>query len=88
MIAEGFVGQAGKTLDALFAANGVARAQYGRANVVRCRPPGNRKPQTDEKDACLPKLAASIVAFRPRVLLLVGATAIEAFLGKGRALTA
>lgn len=80
---EGFIGKAGKKLDSLMAAHGIARSQYGRANVVRCRPPGNRKPDTEEKEACLPKLAAAILKFEPRVLLLVGGTAVEAFLGKG-----
>ena len=79
---EGFIGKAGKTLDRLIAAHGITRSQYGRANVVRCRPPGNRKPDAEEKDACLPKLAAAILKFEPKVLLLVGGTAVEAFLGK------
>lgn len=80
---EGFIGKAGKTLDRLMAAHGITRSQYGRANVVRCRPPGNRKPDAEEKEACLPKLAAAILKFEPKVLLLVGGTAVEAFLGKG-----
>lgn len=80
---EGFIGKAGKTLDRLIAAHGITRSQYGRANVVRCRPPGNRKPDAEEKDACLPKLAAAILKFEPKVLLLVGGTAVKTFLGKG-----
>lgn len=78
----GFVGQAGKTLDGLLAEFGIARVGYGQANVCRCRPPGNRKPLRVEVDACLPWLAEFIVASRPGVLLLVGGTAAQYFLGK------
>lgn len=80
---EGFIGQAGKTLDRLLAAHGIARDGYGRANIVRCRPPENRKPKVDEVRACLPHLARAIIYMRPRVLLLVGGTATAHLLGAG-----
>lgn len=82
-VGYGFAGQAGKTLDGLLAAHGIERAGYGRANVCRCRPPGNRKPTRREVNACLPWLAEFILAHRPRVLLLVGGTAAAYFLGRG-----
>lgn len=81
---EGFVGQAGQTLDALLAGNGLERNRdYGVANIVRCRPESNRKPDKTEIANCLPGLAACLLAARPKVLLLVGATATEVFLGPG-----
>lgn len=80
---EGFVGRAGKTLDALLALHGISRNDYGRANIVRCRPEGNRKPTALETSACLPKLAEFIQECNPGVILLVGGTPTAVFLGAG-----
>lgn len=77
----GFVGPAGKTLDALLAKRGMARDGYGQANICRCRPPNNRRPTKAEAGACLPNLTEFISSTKPRVLLLVGATAASYFLG-------
>lgn len=82
-IGEGFVGRAGKTLDAILLEQGVPRDGYGRANICRCRPPGNRRPTKDEASACLPLLMEFIAETKPRVLLLVGSTATAYFLGDG-----
>jgi DNA polymerase len=84
-VGEGFVGQAGRTLDTLLARHGLKRNRdYGVANIVRCRPPANkRKPDWQEITNCLPWLANFLLEWRPTVLLLVGATATEAFLGPG-----
>ncbi|MEO1767941.1 uracil-DNA glycosylase [Thiobacter aerophilum] len=83
-IGEGFVGQAGRTLDALLCQHGLERNRdYGVANIVRCRPDGNRKPDKTEIDNCLPWLAAFLGECMPSVLLLVGTTATEVFLGPG-----
>lgn len=80
---EGFIGTAGKTLDRLLAAEGLSRADYGRANICRCRPPENRKPSAAEVAACLPYLANLILETKPKVLLLVGGTATAHFMGGG-----
>lgn len=80
---EGFIGTAGKTLDRLMAAEGVARAEYGRANICRCRPPENRKPTAAEVASCLPFLANLIQSCKPKVLLLVGGTATAHVMGAG-----
>lgn len=73
---EGFVGRAGKTLDRLLAAEGIARNQYGRANICRCRPVDengkNRAPSPVEMEACLPLLAEFIADTSPKVILGVG----------------
>jgi len=80
---EGFVGRAGKTLDALLLEVGIDRASYGRANICRCRPVDaqgeNRKPTAREADACLPKLAAFIAETKPSVILCVGWTPAKYF---------
>ncbi len=81
---EGFVGQAGKTLDDLLVRHGLERRRdYGVANIVRCRPNGNRKPSKDEINHCLPWLADFLGKTCPKVLLLIGATAASVFLGPG-----
>lgn len=79
----GFVGRAGKTLDAALAEHGISRQNYGQANICRCRPPNNRRPLKTEIDACLPYLAEFIRTTEPRALLLVGRTAVEPFFGNG-----
>jgi len=82
---EGFVGRAGKTLDMALSACGLTRGlNYGVANVVRCRPPDNRKPTAKELANCIPWLAETIAAQQPSVLFLLGGTAAQIFMGKDR----
>ncbi len=81
-LAEGFVGPAGKRLDQVMATMGFGRSDYGRANICRCRPPGNRRPTASEVNSCIPLLSEFIAQTRPRILILVGATATAPFLGK------
>lgn len=84
LTARGFVGAAGQRLDDLLRSCGFTRGrEYGVANIVRCRPPGNRPPRKDEIAACIPLLAEAIANIRPNVLLLVGNTAANGILGKG-----
>lgn len=71
----GFAGPAGRTLDRVLADHGLERRDYARTNVVRCRPPDNRRPRRAEIAACRPWLTATLEAFAPRVLLAVGQTA-------------
>ena len=77
-----FVGRSGQLLDQLLAAAGIDsnRDAYV-ANVVKCRPPGNRKPKPMELAACRPWLDHQIALVNPAVILLVGATALEGVLG-------
>ena len=77
-----FVGRSGQLLDQLLAAAGIDsnRDAYV-ANVVKCRPPGNRKPTAAEMAACRPWLNRQIDFVNPAVILLVGATALEGVLG-------
>ena len=79
---RGFVGRAGRTLHALLEGHGLRRGyDYGCANVVRCRPPENRKPTEVEIGHCLPNLAETIVKAQPRAVLTVGETATRAITG-------
>lgn len=81
---KGFVGRAGHTLHRLLEARGLQRGyDYGCANILRCRPPGNRKPTREEIENCMPHLAETLVQAKPRALLLVGATPTAVFCGPG-----
>ncbi len=77
-----FVGRSGRLLEAMLAAAGLSseRDLYI-ANVIKCRPPGNRKPSRAEIESCRPWLERQIALVRPQLVLLVGATALEALLG-------
>lgn len=84
---EGFVGAAGKRLDGLMKEHGLTRnADYGVANIVRCRPDGNRKPTSREISNCLPQLGQFLVDNKPKVVVAVGATAVAIFYGAGQLL--
>lgn len=79
---KGFLGRAGRTLHHLLEGHGLKRGvDYGCANVVRCRPPENRKPTQQEISHCLPYLAQTIAFAQPRAVLTVGATATRVFTG-------
>ena len=67
-----FVGQAGKLLEKLLAQIGMARSDVYIANVLKCRPPGNRDPQPDEIEACEPHLFRQIDLIQPRVVATLG----------------
>jgi DNA polymerase len=76
-----FVGQAGLLLDAMIFALGLERRQVYIANVVKCRPPGNRDPQDDEVAACAPFLDRQIALIRPQVIVALGKPAARRLTG-------
>jgi DNA polymerase len=76
-----FVGQAGKLLDGILDAIEVPRTSVYITNIVKCRPPQNRKPLPDEIAACIPYLHRQLELIRPKVILAMGGTAGEAMLG-------
>ena len=76
-----FVGAAGQLLTKMIAAMGLTREQVYICNVVKCRPPQNRVPAPEEAAACLPYLRAQVALVRPKVIVLLGATAARAVLG-------
>ena len=81
-----FVGRAGELLNRMLEAIAVPRTDAYIANVVKCRPPKNRVPLPDERDACLPYLHRQITLVQPKVLLALGGTASEAMLGVKKSL--
>ncbi|MDE2253019.1 MAG: uracil-DNA glycosylase, partial [Betaproteobacteria bacterium] len=86
-LGEPFVGAAGKLLDNMLRAAGLARNGADEAqavfiaNVIKCRPPGNRNPETDEIAQCEPILARQIALVRPRLLLALGRFAAQTLTG-------
>lgn len=76
-----FVGKAGQLLDRMIAAMGLDREEVYVGNVVKCRPPRNRKPEPDEMAACKPYLTEQIELVDPKVLILLGAASVEGLLG-------
>ena len=76
-----FVGRAGQLLNNMIAAMGLKREQVYIANIVKCRPPGNRTPERDECDTCSPFLMRQVQVVRPKVIVALGATAAKNLLG-------
>ena len=77
-----FVGQAGKLLDKLLEGIGLDRSHVYIANVLKCRPPGNRDPQPDEIESCEPHLFRQIELIQPRVVATLGNFATKLLSGK------
>lgn len=78
---EPFVGRAGHLLDAMLRAIGLQRGDVYIANVLKCRPPGNRNPAPAEAACCLPFLERQIALVAPRLILAVGGVAAHHLLG-------
>jgi len=87
-LGEPFVGKAGQLLTKIIQATGLSRADVYIANILKCRPDtpgqsaGNRKPNPEEMETCIPYLHEQIDLIRPKVLVALGATAVEGLLGK------
>ncbi|MFQ5766577.1 MAG: uracil-DNA glycosylase family protein [Acidobacteriota bacterium] len=84
---EPFVGRAGKLLDQMIASIGFRRQDVYIANIVKCRPPRNRNPQSQEIEACQGFLIAQIEAIRPEVIVTLGKFAVSTLLGEEVAIT-
>jgi DNA polymerase len=74
---EPFVGRAGQLLNSMLRAVGLAREQVYIANVLKCRPPGNRDPSAGEAAECLPYLEQQIALIKPKIMLAVGRIAAQ-----------
>jgi uracil-DNA glycosylase len=74
---EPFVGRAGQLLNNMIKAMGLRREDVYIANVVKCRPPGNRTPERDECDTCSPFLMRQIAVIKPKVIVALGAVAAK-----------
>jgi uracil-DNA glycosylase len=84
---EPFVGPAGQLLDRMIAAMQLARDDVYVCNIVKCRPPRNRKPEPDEMNQCRPFLEEQLDLLQPRVLVALGATAVQGLLGTTEGIT-
>jgi len=74
---EPFVGRAGQLLNNMIKAMGLKREEVYIANVVKCRPPGNRTPERDECETCSPFLMRQIAVIQPKVIVALGAVAAK-----------
>jgi len=77
MQGEPFVGRAGQLLNNMIKAMGLKREEVYIANIVKCRPPGNRTPERDECDTCSPFLRRQIAVIKPKVVVALGAVAAK-----------
>jgi DNA polymerase len=82
-----FVGQAGKLLDTLLAGIGLQRSDVFVANVLKCRPPGNRDPQQDEIEACESHLFRQIELIEPTIVATLGNFATKLLSGRPLGIT-
>jgi len=82
-----FIGRAGKLLDAMIVAMGFQRDDIYVCNICKCRPPNNRKPLPTEMVACKPFLVRQLDIVAPKVIIALGATAVESLLGPGEGIT-
>lgn len=78
-----FVGKAGQLLSKMIAAMQFQRSEVYIANVVKCRPPGNRNPSDDEMDSCVPYLNRQIQLVSPKVIVLLGNVALKGLMKRG-----
>lgn len=82
-----FVGPAGQLLDRMIAAMQLGRDDVYVCNIVKCRPPKNRKPEPDEMARCMPFLDEQLAILAPRVIIALGATAVQGLLGTTEGIT-
>ncbi|WP_437966443.1 uracil-DNA glycosylase family protein [Sorangium sp. So ce260] len=84
---EPFVGPAGQLLDKMISAMGYHRDGVYICNIVKCRPPKNRKPEPAEMAACSPYLASQLALIKPKVIVALGATAVQGLIGTTEGIT-
>jgi DNA polymerase len=78
---EPFVGRAGQLLNNMITAMGIKRQDVYIANIIKCRPPGNRTPERDECETCSPFLFRQIEVVKPKIIVALGAVAAKTLLG-------
>ncbi len=82
-----FVGKAGQLLDRMIEAMGFSRDEVYVCNIVKCRPPNNRKPEPEEMAACMPYLREQLELVAPEVIVALGATALQGLFGTTEGIT-
>jgi DNA polymerase len=86
-LGEPFVGPAGQLLDRMIAAMGYHRDEVYVCNIVKCRPPNNRKPEPAEMTSCMPYLVQQLGLVQPKVIVALGATAVQGLIGTSEGIT-
>lgn len=84
---EPFVGKAGKLMDQAFIGLGISRKKIYIANIVKCRPPNNRTPYKEEANSCLDYLRNQVILIKPKIIVLMGNTALKNILGENYGIT-
>ena len=87
-LGEPFVGKAGQLMNKAFQALEINRDEVYIANIVKCRPPQNRVPEEDEAKACLNYLRNQVVLVKPKIIVLLGSTALKNIVGEEYGITA
>lgn len=82
-----FVGKAGQLMDKALMGLGMNREELYIANIVKCRPPQNRVPEQDEVAACLNYLRNQVILIKPKIIVLLGSTALKNILGQDYGIT-
>ena len=82
-----FVGKAGQLMNKALEGLGIKREELYIANIVKCRPPSNRVPEQDEAEACLNYLRNQVILVKPKIIVLLGSTALKNILGKEYGIT-
>lgn len=83
-----FVGKAGQLMNKAFQGLEIDRSSVYIANIVKCRPPANRVPEEDEAKACIEYLRNQVILIKPKIIVLLGSTALKNILGKEYGITA
>lgn len=84
---EPFVGKAGQLMNKAFEALGIEREDVYIANIVKCRPPQNRNPESDEAEACMDYLRNQVLLVKPKIIVLLGSVALKNILGEEYGIT-
>lgn len=82
-----FVGKSGVLLDSLIDEMGLTPEEFYICNAVKCRPPGNRKPEPEEIAACRPFLVEQLALVKPHVIVALGGSALQALVGRTEGIT-
>ena len=86
-LGEPFVGRAGKLMNLAFEMVGIRRQDVYIANIVKCRPPQNRNPESDEAESCMDYLRNQVILVKPKIIVLLGSVALKNILGKEYGIT-
>ena len=82
-----FVGKAGQLMNKALEGLGIKREELYIANIVKCRPPSNRVPEQEEAEICLNYLRNQVILIKPKIIVLLGSTALKNILGKEYSIT-